>query len=294
MVTPVAAYRSAIDFITDSFHFQQGKTEMDPALLKGHGFASFNTSPGMFGKYSILPNRQLTPASVARPEDVALTQPEWLTKCGNFSYNRQAFNADGTVKAEVLDLSDPPLETCAQCHGFSARRADLIQPIQHADILRGAEKAGWVYNGSKITFRGIKGDIVDPEAEVTGFKPAYVATPARDGHLEIRPTNLITGLSWFDQAKGRPVYTWQMQKAFFLDRKAGAGWEYRPEILSTFADIDRSGPEPAFDNRALLRSFYLIGNSRVAWVEILGWLAVVGALLFTFIHGFIRLLGASK
>ena len=238
-------------FITDSFHFQQGKNEMDPALLKGHGFASFHTSPGMFGKFSILPNRQLTPSGVANPVDVDLTQPEWLTKCGvchtgggvaefdlkgrpllspeakpegpldpsytvrdrltgavlpwdwhksgvaeadcfmchtpkasrgdrreamaagdfrwanngtlaksgivtkdakgHFSYNRQAFNPDGTVKSEVLDLSDPPLETCAQCHGFSARRADAIQPIQHADILRGAEKAGWVYNGSKIS-----------------------------------------------------------------------------------------------------------------------------------------------
>lgn len=620
-------------FITDSFHFQQGKNEMDPALLKGHGFASFNTSPGMFGKFSILPNRQLTPAGVAHAGDVDLTQPEWLLKCGvchtgggisefdlkgrqllspearpdgpldpsytvrdrltgavvpwdwhksgvaeadcflchtpkasrgdrreamaagdfrwanngtlarsgivtkdakgKFSYNRQAFNADGTVKSDVLDLSDPPLETCAQCHGFSARKADLIQPIQHADILRGAEKAGWVYNGSKIsetrspnivgrekmdypwdihaakglgcidchfspnnpgrklqadpskhltykpagedlaeylkrpdhnfargnippetvnitrhntmrgcsgchdaerthaflpykaqhfkalacqtchipevhfwayrsdewaflmdtgaskiTFRGVKGDIVDPESEVTGFKPAYVPTAARDGHLEIRPTNLITGLYWFDQAKGRPAFTWQMQKAFFLDRTAGGGWEYRPEILAAFADkdgiidfpqarydtpakvalvkellrtyagvaepelraevvpwamshstmgkaqairdckachgrdsilhravdlvdylpegvpvfyggkrvdvLDRSGKEPAFDNRSLLRSFYLIGNSRVMWVEVLGWLSVAGALLFSLIHGLIRFLGASK
>ncbi|MBL0311553.1 MAG: hypothetical protein IPP78_02330 [Holophagaceae bacterium] len=205
----------------------------------------------MFGKFSIIPNRQLTPSDVTEPSDVDLTQPEWLTKCGvchtgggisefdlrgrrllppearpkgaldpsytirdritgkvvpwdwqksgiteadcfighvpkasrgdrrelvstgnfrwannatlaksdivlkdskgNFTYNRKSFNTDGTVKSDVLNLSDPPLDNCAQCHGFSARNASTIQPIQHADILRGTEKAGWIYNGSKIS-----------------------------------------------------------------------------------------------------------------------------------------------
>ncbi len=621
------------DFITDSFHFQQGKNEMEPALLKRHGMAPHNSSPGMFGKFSIIPNRQLTRADAADPSDVDMSQPEWLTKCGvchtgggiseydlrgnrllspqakaqgpfdpsytvrdrisgrvlpwdwqksgtteadcflchvprasrgarreavssgnfrwannatlaesgivrrdvkgTFSYDRSAFSPDGTVKPEVLNLSDPPLENCAQCHGFSARNTGTIQAIQHADIFRGTEKAGWIYNGrkisetlspriagrerldhpwdvhaakglgcidchfapnnpgrklqedagrhlrykpagediatylkrpdhnfargnippetvnltrrntmrgcgechdtsrthaflpykdqhfralacqtchtpeihfwayrsdewgflmdtgaSRITFRGIKGDIVDPDSEVTGFKPAFVPTPAKDGHLEIRPTNLITGLYWFDLAKQRPVFTWQVQRAFFLDRKEGGSWEYRPEILQAFADKDglidlpqavydtpgkitlvqrllrehagieraelrievvpwamthstvgkaqairdcnachgrksilhrpvdlndflpkgvpvyyggrrmdvvsHAGGEPAFDNRTLLRSFYLIGNSRVAWVEWLGWLSVVGALLFSVGHGIIRFLGGRS
>ncbi len=26
-----------------------------------------------------------------------------------------------------------------------------IQPIQHADIMRGTEKSGWIYNGAKIS-----------------------------------------------------------------------------------------------------------------------------------------------
>jgi hypothetical protein len=53
-----------VDFITDSFHLQQGKNEMDPALPKSHGIAPFNSSPGMFGKFSIIPNRQLTHAGI--------------------------------------------------------------------------------------------------------------------------------------------------------------------------------------------------------------------------------------
>ena len=70
------------DFITDSFHFQQGKSEMDPALLKSHGIAPFNSSPGMFGKFSLIPNRQLTHAGITDPADADMSQPEWLTKCG--------------------------------------------------------------------------------------------------------------------------------------------------------------------------------------------------------------------
>ena len=205
----------------------------------------------MFGKFSMIPNRQLTHAGVTDASDVDMSQPEWLTKCGvchtgggisefdlrgrrfltpeakasgpfdpsytirdrasgkiipwdweksgiaesdcflchvpkasrgarreamaagnfrwannatladtgivvkeengAFTYNRAAFNTDGTVKAEALDLSDPTLENCAQCHGFTAEEHHDIQPIQHADIMRGTEKAGWIYNGAKIS-----------------------------------------------------------------------------------------------------------------------------------------------
>ena len=58
--------------------------------------------------------------------------------------------------------------------------------------------------------------------------------------------------------------------------------------------VSHAGGEPAFDNRTLLRSFYLIGNSRVAWVEWLGWLSVAGALLFSVGHGIIRFLGGRS
>ena len=37
------------------------------------------------------------------------------------------------------------------CHGFTARNTTVIQAIQHADIMRGTEKAGWIYNGAKIS-----------------------------------------------------------------------------------------------------------------------------------------------
>jgi hypothetical protein len=616
------------DFIAGSFHFQQGKSEMDRKLLAGHGIAPFNSSPGMFGKFSLIPNRQLTHAGVTDASDVDMSQPEWLTKCGGchtgggiseydlrgrrflsaaakpdgaldpsytirdratgrvlswdweksgiaeadcflchvpkasrgarrkqmaagnfrwannatlidtgivsekgdgaFLYNRAAFDTHGAVKREALDLSDPAIENCAMCHGFSARNTTTIQPIQFADIARGTEKSGWIYNGAKIsdtvsprilgnqkmdyawdahaakglvcidchfspnnpgrmihddpkknlrykpagedlavylkrpdhnfargnippetvnitshdtmracgdchdaekshaflpyksrhfralacqtchipavhfwayrsddwgflmdtgtsriTLRGIDGSIVDPESDVTGYLPAYIPTPDRNNHLQIRPTNLITGVYWFDQDKNRPVFTWQVQAAFFAARD-GEDWKYRPEIVRAFADkdgiidipqaiydtpakidlvkgllreyagvvnaelridvapwamshsvvgkkqatkdctachagnsilhrpvdlnshlprgvpvlyrgkamnvVDFQGKEPTFDNRALLGSFYIVGNSRAAWVEWVGWLAIAGAILFSLLHGSLRLL----
>jgi hypothetical protein len=64
------------DFIADSMHFQQGKNEMDRKILDAQGMPAFNTSPGMFGKFSILPNRQLTHAGISDPSDVDMSQPE--------------------------------------------------------------------------------------------------------------------------------------------------------------------------------------------------------------------------
>ncbi len=618
------------DFIANSFHFQQGKNEMDRALLSSHGAAPFNTSPGMFGKFSIIPNRQLTAADVKDPSDADMSQPEWLTKCGGchtgggiseydlrghrflspeakpsgpfdpsytirdretgqivpwdwhksgvaeadcflchvpkasrgdrkketgagdfrwannatlldtgvvvrkengaFTYNRALFNADGTVKPEALDISDPTLENCAQCHGFTARNTTTIQPIQHADIMRGTEKSGWIYNGAKIsdtvspnivgkekmdfpwdvhaaaglicidchfsvnnpgrmiqenpkknlrykpaevdlavylrrpdhnfargdippetvnlskhdtmracgdcheaekghaflpyksthlrsvacqtchipavhfwayrsddwgfvmdtggsriTMRGIDGSIVDPESDISGYLPAYIPTVDKNNNRQIRPTNLITGVYWFDKSKGRPVFTWQVQNAFYAGKAAEGEFPYRPEILKAFADKDGiidppqavydtpekialvkgllqkySGiadpelrievvpwamthgivgkkqavrdcvachgknsllarpvdlnsslptgvpviylgkklhvvnfttKEPSFDNRVLLSSFYVAGYSRASWVEWLGWMCVFGAILFSLLHGALRLLG---
>jgi|WetSurMetagenome_2_1015567.scaffolds.fasta_scaffold13861_3 hypothetical protein len=620
------------DFIADSFHFQQGRTETDRKLLTAHGIAEYNTSPGMYGKFSILPNRQLTHLGITKPEDFDLSTPEWLTKCGvchtgggisefdsenrkygtaeasqtspldrdynirdaktgqilpwdwnksgtaeadcflchvpkadrgarkeamakgnfrwasnatlsesgivtkdekgGFAYTASAFKEDGTVKQEVLAISDPTIENCAQCHGFTARNATVIKPIQHADILRGTEKAGWIYNGAKIsdttspiiagrekmdfpwdahaakglicidchfspnnpgrmiqsdseknlrykpgqndiavylkrpdhnfargnippetvnmtrhdtmrgcadchepekghaflpykslhfkalacqtchipavhfwayrsdewgalmdtgtsriTFRGIEGDIVDPSSVVTGYLPAYIPTKDADGRLRIRPTNLITGVYWFDKEKGRPVFTWQVQRAFFSGRDAEGAPIYRPEVLKAFADkdgfIDRpqavydrpekiavvrgllqkfagvTDPElrvevapwamshsiagkdqavktctachqrdsmlrrpldlddalpdgvpvyyrgsqhavvhhgkagPVFDNRELLAGYYLVGHTRVAWIEWTGWLTVIGAVLFSLVHGALRIFGGK-
>ena len=62
---------------------------------------------------------------------------------------------------------------------------------------------------------------------MTGYLPAYIPTPDKNNHLQIRPTNLITGVYWFDRAKNRPVFTWQVQQALFEERPAEGEWKYR-------------------------------------------------------------------
>lgn len=466
------------DFITDSFHFQQGKNEMNPQLLASHGVAAYNASPGMYGKFSIIPNKQLAHQGITSPDDFDMGTPEWNMKCGachtgsgmnefdthnrpylsvkpsdvapldpdyhlrdsngkivpwdwqksgiaegdcflchvpsanrwarreavgkgdfrwannatltssgivteqsdgKFAYNLQAFKPDGTVREDLLNLSDPNLENCAQCHGFTAKNTTTIRPIQHGDIFRGTEKAGWIYNGAKIsdtvsphivgkekmdypwdvhaaknlicidchfspnnparkiqadaakhltynpggadlaaylkrpdhnfargnippetvnmtrhntmrgcgdchdtasthgflpykelhfkrlacqtchipavhfwayrsdewgfladtgtshiTLRGIDGSLTDAEAPVTGFLPAYITTTDKNNNPQIRPTNLITGVYWFDKVKQRPLYTWQVRQALFSHQDSDGTWIYRPEILRAF------------------------------------------------------------
>lgn len=622
------------DFITDSFHFQQGRSERDnPDLLKAHGVSPFNVSPGMYGKYSVIPNRQLAHLGIKSPDDFDMGTADWLLHCGvchtgggisefdsenrrygtvdakdidpldrdyhirdgkkgkvipwdwkksgftegdcflchvpganrgarrervatgdfrwannatlvgtgvvdeledgTLTYNKEAFNPDGTVKSSVLDLSDPTLENCAQCHGFSARYETDIQPIQNKDILRGTEKVGWIYDGAKIsdtvkpnivdkdkkdypwdvhaakklicidchfspnnpgrkqhinfkenlrykpsgediavylkrpdhnfargnippetvnmtrhytmrgcedchvadkihkflpyrrqhlkklacqtchipkvnfwayrsvdwgmlmdtgtsriTFRGIEGSIVDPDSPIFGYYPTYIPTKNEHGQVEIRPTNLITGTDWFNTDKGRPVYTWQMQKALFDHRDPDGTWIYRDKVVKMFGDEDgfidipqavydtpekvalvkgllqkyagiknpqlritivpwamshgivggkqairectachssnsilhrpiklndaapKGAPAfyggkrmdvvtyasdgPRFNNKPLLSGFYIIGNSRVFWIELLGWLFVLGSLIFVLVHGALRLIVGGK
>jgi hypothetical protein len=242
--------------------------------------------------------------------------------------------------------------------------------------------------GSRITYRGIDGGIVDPESEVSGYLPAYIPTADKMNNSQIRPTNLITGVYWFDKTKKRPVFTWQVQSAFFSGRTGDGEWTYRPEIVNAFADregiidipeavydspekialvkgllqkyagvsdpelrievvpwamshssvgkdqairectacharnsilhrpldlntalprgvpvvfrgrnmnvVNYQGKEPTFDNRQLLSSFYIIGYSRAAWVEWLGWLSIIGVILFSLAHGVLRLLGGRS
>jgi hypothetical protein len=290
------------------------------------------------------------------------------------------------------------MRACGDCHDAEKSHAFLPYKRRHFAALACQtchipEVHFWAYRSddwaflmdtgtSRITFRGIDGSIVDPESPIAGYLPAYIPTPDKNGHTQIRPTNLITGVYWFDKGKNRPVFTWQVQAALFATR-GGEEWTYRPEVVKAFGDkegiidipqavydtpakialvrgllqkyagvtdpelridvapwamshsvvgkkqatrsctachaadsilhrpvdlntflpqgvpvlyrgkrlavVSYEGKEPAFDNRLLLDSFYIIGNSRSPWVEWLGWLFVAGAVLFSLLHGALRL-----
>jgi hypothetical protein len=308
--------------------------------------------------------------------------------------------ARGNIPPETVNVTrHNTMRGCPECHDAEKTHAFLPYKSRHFRALACQTchipaVHFWAYRSddwgflmdtgsSRITFRGIDGSIVDPESPITGYLPAYIPTPDKNGNLQIRPTNLITGVYWFDKAEARPVFTWQVQQALF-NARSGDEWTYRPEVLKAFADkdgvidipqavydkpekiavvrsllqryagvsdpelrievapwamshgiagkgqatrtctachgkdsilhrpvdlgtflpkgvpvmfrgrnlnvVNYDGKEPTFDNRVLLDSFYIIGNSRVAWVEWLGWLSVFGALFFALIHGALRIL----
>jgi hypothetical protein len=55
--------------------------------------------------------------------------------------------------------------------------------------------------------------------------------------------------------------------------------------------VNFESKEPTFDNRLLLSSFYIIGYSRATWVEWFGWILIAAVILFSLLHGALRLLG---
>ena len=68
----------------------------------------------MFGKFSIIPNRQLTHAGIHDPSDADMSQPEWLTKCGGchtgggiseYDLRGQRFLSSGAKASGPLDPS---------------------------------------------------------------------------------------------------------------------------------------------------------------------------------------------
>jgi hypothetical protein len=70
---------------------------------------------------------------------------------------------------------------------------------------------------------------------------------------------------------GVPVYYAGSQRAVVRHTKAGA----------------------VFDNGELLSKFYIIGNTRVAWIEWAGWIAILGTLLLALVHGLLRIVGGK-
>ena len=163
--------------------------------------------------------------------------------------------ARGNIPPETVNMTrHDTMRGCGDCHDAEKAHAFLPYkslhfkalacqtchiPAVHFWAYRSDEWGFLMDTGtSRITFRGIDGDIVSPDAKVTGFKPAFIPTRAKDGQPEIRPTNLVTGVYWFDKGKGRPVFTWQVQQAFFTGWDRDNGWTYRPEIVKAFADKD--------------------------------------------------------
>ena len=78
------------DFISDNFHGSQGRFEIRSVMPveegekeeSDHSFPSFFLSPGMYGKWCSMPNRQIPASDVSDISDFDLGTPEWVRSCG--------------------------------------------------------------------------------------------------------------------------------------------------------------------------------------------------------------------
>ena len=69
-------------FISSSMHSLMGRDQMVPVLLAEHGLPPFSASPGMFGKYSIISNRQMARRGSGDASDFDMGTPDWIRVCG--------------------------------------------------------------------------------------------------------------------------------------------------------------------------------------------------------------------
>ena len=69
------------DRITRGYHFQMGRNEMYPDAPIGEG-VSPHRSPGFFGKWQLLYQRELAPKNFADPTAVDMTAFDWISNCG--------------------------------------------------------------------------------------------------------------------------------------------------------------------------------------------------------------------
>lgn len=72
-------------------------------------------------------------------------------KKNGWQYNRQMFDANGFVSADVLQITDPTTENCAQCHGFGTSGHHSFNPIFSKNILRGTLKMGRMFSPEFIS-----------------------------------------------------------------------------------------------------------------------------------------------
>ncbi len=92
--------------ITHGYHFQMGRDELYmPTKPVDRG-------PGLFGKWQLLYQRQLTPKQFENPEDVDMTPFEWITSCGvchpgggPAEYDRSHRRYDQAIKGDYGGLT---------------------------------------------------------------------------------------------------------------------------------------------------------------------------------------------
>jgi len=108
------------DFISKNFHGSQGRFEIRSVIpeageVEGEEetrFPPFFLSPGMYGKWCSMPNRQVPPSGVSDVSDFDLGTPEWVRSCGLCHVGGvvSEFDRQGRQYDEVEDDEIAPMD----------------------------------------------------------------------------------------------------------------------------------------------------------------------------------------
>ncbi len=97
--------------ITHGYHFQMGRDELYPPVEAGTG-DSPSRGPGLFGKWQLLYQRELTPINFENPDDVDMTPFDWVLNCGichpgggPAEYDRDHKRYDERIKGDIGGLT---------------------------------------------------------------------------------------------------------------------------------------------------------------------------------------------
>lgn len=185
------------------------------------------------------------------------TQPEHLTfdprrlDLGEYLYRPLHQFAKGqSAQSSVAPELDNTLRRCESCHSIEKSHNWLPYKEQHTQAVAceschtpklyapAIESVDWTVlqaDGSPLTsWRGIEGDIDEPNALITGYEPVLLPRQNPDGATPLAPYNLITAWYWVYGNLEQPVPLRDLQ-AVWLE-----GDDYAAEVLELF-DGDGNG-----------------------------------------------------
>lgn len=179
------------------------------------------------------------------------TQPEHLTydprrlDFGEYLYRPLHQFAKGqSAQSSIAPELDNSLRRCESCHSIAKTHNWLPYKEQHTAAVAceschtpklyapALESTDWtVLNDDgtpATTWRGIEGEVGDPNALITGYEPVLLPRQNADGDATLAPYNLVTAWYWVYGDPAQPVPQRALQAAW-LD-----GGTYADEVLAVF------------------------------------------------------------
>ncbi|MHB8898870.1 MAG: hypothetical protein ACYC6Y_09010 [Thermoguttaceae bacterium] len=172
-------------------HFSMNNPAFDRGSMAGDDrFIGFDPRRSSVGEYLLRPSHQFAKGTTAQGSTAGHLGGT-MRRCGDC---HQAEALHEWLPYQAVHMA---ALSCEVCH------------IPHASA-PAVESIDWTVPSSSgkpaVTWRGIEGDVNDPAALVTGFRPLLLPRRDVDGGARLVPCNLVTAIYWVDNGPlPRPV-----------------------------------------------------------------------------------------